>query len=176
MNNFQPRAGFSWDLKGDGRHVVRGGVGMFTGRFLLVPAHIETQQNGYTGRIIQQRINGAVLGLPAFALDPNNPTTTGIPLTRDSGRIDNSFVNPYSTQVTAGYSFRLGSKRPRGGLRGHLRQGRRRDHHPRQELAGEQRRRVQRRGRGVPAEQDASTRSTSTRTRGGRSTRRSSAA
>lgn len=109
MNNFQPRAGFSWDVKGDGRHVVRGGLGMFTGRFLLVPAHIETQQNGYTGRIIQQRINGVLLGLPAFALDPNNPTTTGLPLTRDSGRIDNEFVNPYSTQATAGYSFRLGN-------------------------------------------------------------------
>jgi hypothetical protein len=108
-NNFQPRAGFSWDLKGDGRHVVRGGLGMFTGRFLLVPAHIETQQNGYTGRIIQQRINGVILGLPAFALDPNNPTTTGIPLTRDSGRIDDEFVNPYSIQATAGYSFRLGN-------------------------------------------------------------------
>jgi hypothetical protein len=109
VNNFQPRAGFSWDIIGNGRHVVRGGVGMFTGRYLLVPAHIETQQNGYTGRIIQQRINGALLGLPAFALDPNNPTTTGLPLTRDSGRIDASFVNPYSTQVTAGYSFRLGN-------------------------------------------------------------------
>ncbi len=108
-NNFQPRAGFSWDITGDGRHVMRGGVGMFTGRYLLVPAHIETQQNGYTGRIIQQRINGAVLGLPAFTLDPNNPTTTGLPLTRDSGRIDEKFVNPHSTQVTAGYSFRLGN-------------------------------------------------------------------
>jgi hypothetical protein len=109
MNNFQPRAGLSWDLKGDGRHVVRGGVGMFTGRFLLVPAHIELQQNGYTGVIVQQRINGALLGLPAFALDPNNPTTTGLPLTRDSGRNDNSFVNPHSTQVTAGYAVRLGN-------------------------------------------------------------------
>ena len=32
---------FSWDLAGNGRHVVRGGVGLFTGRFLLVPAHFE---------------------------------------------------------------------------------------------------------------------------------------
>jgi hypothetical protein len=109
MNNFQPRVGMSWDIKGDGRHVARGGVGMFTGRFLLVPAHIELQQNGYTGRIIQQRINGALLGLPAFALDPNNPTTTGLPLTRDAGRIADSFVNPYSTQLTGGYTFRLGN-------------------------------------------------------------------
>ena len=50
---------------GKGAHVIRGGVGLFTGRFLLVPAHVEIQQNGFTGRIIQQRINGAVLGLPA---------------------------------------------------------------------------------------------------------------
>ena len=109
MNNFQPRVGVSWDIMGDGRHVARGGVGMFTGRFLLVPAHIELQQNGYTGRIIQQRINGVLLGLPAFALDPNNPTTTGFPLTRDAGRIADSFANPYSTQVTGGYTFRLGN-------------------------------------------------------------------
>lgn len=109
MNNFQPRAGFSWDVAGDGRHVARGGVGMFTGRFLLVPGHIELQQNGYTGLIIQQRLNGALLGLPAFALDPNNPATTGLPLTRDSGRIDDRFVNPYSTQVTGGYTVKLGS-------------------------------------------------------------------
>jgi len=109
VNNFQPRAGFSWDIKGDGRHVARGGVGMFTGRFLLVPGHIELQQNGYTGLIIQQRINGALLGLPAFALDPNNPTTTGLPLTRDSGRIDKAFVNPFATQVTGGYTFKIGN-------------------------------------------------------------------
>ena len=105
-NNLQPRAGFSWDIRGDGRHVVRGGVGMFTGRYLLVPAHIETQQNGYTGRIVQQRLSVPAFGLP---LDPNNPSTTGFPLTRDSGRIDTRFVNPYSTQATAGYSFRLGN-------------------------------------------------------------------
>jgi hypothetical protein len=106
MNNFQPRAGFSWDIAGDGRHVARGGVGMFTGRFLLVPAHIELQQNGYTGVIIQQRVSVPAYGLP---LDPNNPTTTGLALTRDSGRIDQSFVNPSSTQVTAGYTVKIGN-------------------------------------------------------------------
>ncbi len=107
-NNFQPRAGFSWDIAGDGRHVARGGVGMFTGRYLLVPAHLELQQNGYTGRIVQQRFNGALIGLPAFTLDPNNPSTTGLPLPSDSGRIDKSFVNPTSTQATAGYTVKIG--------------------------------------------------------------------
>jgi hypothetical protein len=108
-NNLQPRGGFSWDLLGNGTQVIRGGVGLFTGRFLLVPAHVELQQNGFTGRIIQQRINGVVLGLPAFALDANNPRTTGLPLPRDAARLDDSLVNPRSTQVTGGYMVRLGN-------------------------------------------------------------------
>src|SRR4029450_5332256 len=108
-NNFQPRAGLSWDLTGSGSHVVRGGVGAFTGRFLLVPAHVELQQNGFTGRIIQQRINGAVLGIPALSLDPANPSTTGIALPRDAGGLGSTFVNPQSLQLTAGYTLRLGN-------------------------------------------------------------------
>lgn len=108
-NNLQPRAGFSWDLDGKGTHVIRGGAGLFTGRYLLVPAHVELQQNGFTGRIIQQRINGAVLGLPpAFWLDANNPTTTGVALPRDAGRIDSTMVSPQATQVTGGYTAKLG--------------------------------------------------------------------
>ncbi|HET7747290.1 MAG TPA: hypothetical protein VFM29_08310, partial [Vicinamibacteria bacterium] len=107
-NNLQPRAGFSWDLTGKGAHVLRGGVGLFTGRFLLVPAHVELQQNGFTGRIIQQRLNGAVIGIPALALDPARPTTTGIALPRDAGRLASSLVNPQSTQATLGYTAKLG--------------------------------------------------------------------
>ncbi len=107
-NNFQPRAGFSWDLKGDGQHVLRGGVGLFTGRFLLVPAHSELQRNSYSGWITQQRVNGALIGVPALALDPANPQNTGIGLALDATRLDNKFVNPRATQATAGYSVRLG--------------------------------------------------------------------
>lgn len=107
-NNVQPRAGFSWDITGTGAHVVRGGAGLFTGRFLLVPAHLELQQNGFSGRIIQQRLNGLLLGIPALALNPASPTTTGIPLPRDLTRLDETFVSPRSTQVTLGYTARLG--------------------------------------------------------------------
>jgi carboxypeptidase family protein len=107
-NNVQPRGGVSFDLDGNGNHVIRGGAGIFTGRFLLVPAAAELQQNGYTGRIIQQRLNGALVGVPALPLDPANPGSTGIPLPRDVSRLDNSFVSPHSTQLTAGYTVRLG--------------------------------------------------------------------
>lgn len=108
-NNVQPRLGFSWDLAGDGRHVVRGGVGLFTGRFLLVPAHSELQRNSYSGWITQQRVNGALLGYPMFALDPANPQATGLALARDAVRLDDTFVNPHATQATLGYAVRLGN-------------------------------------------------------------------
>jgi hypothetical protein len=107
-NNFQPRVGFSWDVAGNGQHVVRGGVGLFTGRFLLVPAHSELARNSYSGYITQQRVNGALIGVPALALDPNNPQNTGIALPYDATHLDDSFVNPWATQATAGYAFRLG--------------------------------------------------------------------
>lgn len=107
-NNFQPRAGFSYDVNGNGRHVLRGGVGLFTGRFLLVPAHSELQRNSYSGWITQQRVNGALLGLPAFALNPANPQNTGLALAIDATHIDKTLVSPYATQATAGYAMRLG--------------------------------------------------------------------
>ena len=108
-NNIQPRAGLTWDLTGNGAHVVRAGAGLFTGRFLLVPAHLERMQNGYTGWIIQQRLSGAALGLTTSLIDPANPSTTGIPLPRDAARLDNSLVAPYSTQVTGGYTAKIGN-------------------------------------------------------------------
>jgi Carboxypeptidase regulatory-like domain len=108
-NNVQPRAGFSWDLARNGRHIVRAGAGRFTGRFLLVPAHIERMQNGFTGLIVQQRLSGIAVGLPALAINPASPTTTGIALPRDAARNTDAFVNPYADQVTGGYTVRLGN-------------------------------------------------------------------
>ena len=32
LNNIQPRAGFAWDARGDGRTVLRGGYGLYSGR------------------------------------------------------------------------------------------------------------------------------------------------
>ncbi len=32
LNNFQPRLGVAWDLRGDGRTVLRGGYGLYSGR------------------------------------------------------------------------------------------------------------------------------------------------
>lgn len=106
-DNFQPRFGFSWDTTGRGTWVVRGGAGLFTGRFLLVPALTELQQNGVTGRILTTRLNGLVLGIPALALDPANPRTTGIALPPDITLLAEDLEAPESTQVTLGMSHRI---------------------------------------------------------------------
>lgn len=110
-NNVQPRFSFSYDLRGDGRSVVRGGAGLFSGRFLLVPALTELQANGESGRLLLTRINGALLGLPALALDPNNPRTTGILVKPSITLLAPDLVTPQSTQVSLGYTMKLGSSR-----------------------------------------------------------------
>jgi hypothetical protein len=119
INNYQPRVGFSWDLAGDGKNLIRGGIGRFTGRFLLIPAFTELQQNGVTGRTLYTRVNGYIYCVaagiydptkcPYPILDPNNPTTTGMLQKPAITLIDTTFVNPYADQLTLGWTTRLGA-------------------------------------------------------------------
>jgi hypothetical protein len=108
-NNFQPRFGFSWDIGGNGRSVLRGGAGIFTGRYLLVPAFTELQQNGTTGRRVFINLNGALLGFPQFTLDPNDPQNTGIPYPISVSLLKDSLKAPESTQVSLGFTQGLGN-------------------------------------------------------------------
>ena len=106
--NIQPRLGFSYDIAGNGQYVVRGGAGIFTGRYLLVPLFTELQQNGITGRITYTNANGALLGFPQFTLDPNNPQNTGIRSKPAIGLLAPELKAPQSTQATLGFTTRLG--------------------------------------------------------------------
>ena len=109
-NNIQPRVGFSWDIGNDGKNILRGGAGIFTGRYLLVPAFSELQQNGTTGRIVRQNLNGLILGLPpAFWIDPADPENTGIPLGIDSVLLEDSLKAPETLQASLGYTRALGN-------------------------------------------------------------------
>lgn len=110
-NNYQPRGSFSYDILGNGSQVLRGGAGKFTGRMLLVPALSELQQNGVTGRVTYTRINGALLGIPSLALDPKNPTTTGIVSKPAITLLAPDYKAPESTQASLGYTLKLGASR-----------------------------------------------------------------
>lgn len=107
-NDVQPRIGFSFDPGNNGKHVFHGGVGIFHGTYLLVPG-IELQQNGVTGRVTYTRVNGLLFGLntPPFVLDPNHPTTTGIPLKPDISLIAPTLNTPESTQGSLGWIWAL---------------------------------------------------------------------
>jgi hypothetical protein len=107
-DNIQPRLGFTWDPTARGDWIIRGGAGRFTGRYLLVPAFTELQQNGVSGRVLQTRLNGLLLGLPQFALDPANPRNTGIPLPADITLLDTKVEAPESDQFSLGFTRRLG--------------------------------------------------------------------
>lgn len=108
-DDIQPRVAFSYDPGSNGRSVLRAGAGLFNGRYLLIPAGIERQQNGITGRVSRTRINGALLGLnvPPFVLDPNNPRNTGILLAPDISLIDQTLETPESFQASVGWTRAL---------------------------------------------------------------------
>ncbi len=112
-NDIQPRLSFSWDPSSNGSNVIRAGVGMFNGRYLLVPAFTELQQNGVTGRLLRTRLNGALLGLnvPPFVLDPNNPRNTGILLAPDITLLAPDLETPESVQGSLGWTHRFGASR-----------------------------------------------------------------
>jgi hypothetical protein len=110
-NNYQPRASFTYDLTGNGANVLRGGAGRFVGRFLLVPALQERQQNGVTGRVTFTRVNGLLFNLPSLALDPKNPTTTGIVSKPAIILLSPDYKNPEADQASLGYTMRLGQSR-----------------------------------------------------------------
>ncbi|MEM8962922.1 MAG: TonB-dependent receptor [Acidobacteriota bacterium] len=103
-DNFQPRLGFVWDVKGDGDTVLRGGAGLFAGRFLVGPGILERQQNGLSGRLLLTNVSFP----PFFPLDINDPENTGFPLGPDVLFLNDDYQAPESTQLSLGLSQRLG--------------------------------------------------------------------
>jgi hypothetical protein len=108
-DDVQPRFSFSYDPSSNGKTVIRGGVGVFNGRYLLVPAGTERQQNGFSGRVNRTRVNGALLGLnfPPFILDPNNPRNTGVALNPDISLLAPELDTPEAVQASLGLTRNL---------------------------------------------------------------------
>jgi hypothetical protein len=107
---FAPRAGFNWDLSGNGTQQVRGGLGLFTGR----PAYVWIgNQFGNTG-VDFNRIgtaNNTANRIP-FVADPNNqPTTitgaTSSAFQTEIDMIDPDFKYPSVLRGNVGYDRQL---------------------------------------------------------------------
>ena len=108
---FAPRAGFNWDVSGNGTEQIRGGVGLFTGR----PAYVWiSNQFGNTGidfNRIGASFNANANRIP-FVADPfNQPTTvTGASagsFTNEIDVIDPDFKYPSILRGNVGYDRQL---------------------------------------------------------------------
>src|SRR6185312_6126924 len=118
--DFSPRVGFAWDISGRGKHVLRGGYGLYYGQtFLNIPLFMIQQINptifagvfAITGTDIVPG-TGIKLSDWRFGVDPF--PTIPPPQTQlaagNVGRImDPDYRNPYTQQWNLGYSFQLNS-------------------------------------------------------------------
>lgn len=105
-NNFSPRVGFAWDVKGNARSVVRGGYGIYYDQsFLNVPLFAVQQANPEIYATFQNVDDNLSLASAPPAIP--RPLTNPLPGTR--GRlIDPNFQSPYSQQFNIGYEQALG--------------------------------------------------------------------
>lgn len=105
-NNFAPRIGFAWDLRGNARSVVRGGYGIYYDQsFLNVPLFAVQQANP---EIYATFVNDG----PNLNIDsppPVIPRPLANPLPNARGRvIDPDFESPYTQQWNIGFAQELG--------------------------------------------------------------------
>ena len=108
-NNFAPRAGFAYDVRGDGKTVVRGGYGIFYGRttaIMLGTAHtgngIQTTGVNFSG---SAAIANAGLVYPNTLAAP--PSSGGTRPTPDIFLFAEDYAQPYVQQARLGFEHEL---------------------------------------------------------------------
>lgn len=109
-NNFAPRVGFAWDVRGNGRSVVRGGYGIYYDQsFLNVPLFAVQQANPEIYAFIFDDSPGLSLGSapPSFPRPLTNPPV-GFGALVNGRLIDPNFESPYTQQWNLGYAHEIG--------------------------------------------------------------------
>lgn len=99
---WSPRAGFNWDIKGDGKNQLRGGVGLFTGR---VPYVWLSNQFGNTG--IEFTRYYITKNVPAFVADPDNQPRGFTASTNEINLVDENFKYPSILRADIGFDRQL---------------------------------------------------------------------
>ncbi len=117
--DFSPRIGFAYDLTGAGKHVLRGGFGLYYGNsFQNIPLFMEQQANPTVFQTVLSLSSptdvvpgtGLTLGQWQYGVSPS-PTLPG-PLSQltdgSVGRlIDPNYRNPVAEEFNVGYSWAL---------------------------------------------------------------------
>ena len=92
---FEPRVGFNYDLKGEGKTQFRGGTGVFTGRPPYVFLSNQIGNNGVLTGFID--VSGSAASQYGFTADPNKyfiPSTPTLPSTFDLALTDENYKFP----------------------------------------------------------------------------------
>ena len=99
-NNVQPRLGVAWDVRGDGRTVVRGGIGLYTQQHLLYPIN-RTQLEGPSGAVTVSLTPSSPL-MPVFPAVLPALSQSALAPPRDVHLVDATLRNPYAIQSAIG--------------------------------------------------------------------------
>jgi hypothetical protein len=105
-NNFSPRVGFAWDIRGNSRSVLRAGYGIyFDQSFLNVPLFAVQQANPEIYATFLNDNNNLSLS----SAPPAIPRPLNNPLSGTRGRmLDPFFESPYTQQWNVGYAQEIG--------------------------------------------------------------------
>jgi len=118
--DFSPRVGFAWDMRSNGRHIMRGGYGLYYGQtFLNVPLFMIQQINPTIFATAFSLASGdtvpgtsIILSNWRYGIDPLPtipPPQTQL-IAGNTGRImDPNYRNPYTQQWNIGYSWQFNS-------------------------------------------------------------------
>jgi Carboxypeptidase regulatory-like domain/TonB dependent receptor len=108
---FSPRVGFNWDVEGNKDLIIRGGVGVFTGRFPFVWFTNQPSNSGTS--VVPYEVTGAALSNYLFNPDPFHyvssfPSSAGTPpLPSSLAVVDKNFKMPQVMRVSAAVDKKL---------------------------------------------------------------------
>jgi hypothetical protein len=106
---FQPRLGIAYDLKGDGKQVVRANAGLYYARIPGLNLASSRSTDGARGQTLV-RISGldAVFGGPPPNYGELLPSPPGVPFFPSIFVFDKDFQNPRTFTATLGYEREIG--------------------------------------------------------------------
>lgn len=114
-DNFAPRLGFTWDIRGDGNRVLRGGVGRFfdfpyTNATILFPS-VAVQSN--FGTVYNHNNPAGIRNPDGSFFQPGQPLPAnqlpGADIPPPAEVASPTLATPYSDQISLGYSWQVNS-------------------------------------------------------------------